>query len=251
LACTACKCHVTGLLAPPKHQRHPRRPAPLRAGWNDLYGPSSTTSAPADAATAPTDDPLVPKELPEGAVGVDMFGTPVDSDGVPLDAAGAPAPPAEENVLEEYPALAALERETAPLAEDSDMAAAVAPAPPAKTYPASDFFGSEWKIGVLWRDKKAIDVTWVRCREDGTAEFGWGAEGRWKLDDGCFLTFTRDFPLGWNGKRLFSARVGEDPNFVEGVVRGWKPFESASVMGQWQGIRLGVKDRGVAPWMEE
>ena len=123
--------------------------------------------------------------------------------------------------------------------------------PPERTYAPADFVGSEWKLGVLWRGDDKIEVTWARCLADGSAEFGWGTRGSWRLDEGRFLTFAREFPLGWNGKRLFSAKVGDDPDFVEGIVRGWKPFESASVMGQWQAIRLGVERKGVAPWWRE
>ncbi|KAH8056974.1 hypothetical protein JL722_7198 [Aureococcus anophagefferens] len=111
--------------------------------------------------------------------------------------------------------------------------------------PVSESGELEWKIGVLWRDKEKIDVTWVRCKEDGNSEWGWGASGKWRLEDGSFLTFTR-LPW-WSGALL---RRGADGNFVEGV-RGWKPFESATIMGQWQAIRLGVEGRGAAPWFED
>ena len=178
--------------------------------------------------------------LPDDAAGVDMFGNPVSESGELLgDAAAAdfeafeafpddaPLPPGFEEPAETLAAAAAFQEDVAGPAE--------------VTYREADFVGSEWKIGVLWRDKEKIDVTWVRCKEDGNSEWGWGANGKWRLEDGSFLTFTRDFPLGWNGKRLFSARVGADGNFVEGVVRGWKPFESATIMGEWQAIRLGVE----------
>ena len=198
-----------------------------------------------------------PAALPDGAAGVDMFGNPVTAAG---DVLGL----ADEATFEDLDgsvdgASSLLDGEPAPLFE-GETAAAVSSAAdafeedlagPAATYRESDFSGSEWKVGVLWRDKEKIDVTWIRCKEDGSSEWGWGARGKWRLEDSSFLTFTREFALGWNGKRLFSARVGKDANFVEGVVRGWKPFESATIMGQWQAIRLNVPDRGVAPWFDD
>ena len=173
--------------------------------------------------------------LPAGAAGVDMFGTPVAADGTPMM-----GPDDDDSVAA-----------GAPLGPDSPVGGDAAAPPPEQTYAPADFVGSEWKLGVLWRGDDKIEVTWARCLADGSAEFGWGTRGSWRLDEGRFLTFAREFPLGWNGKRLFSAKVGDDPDFVEGIVRGWKPFESASVMGQWQAIRLGVERKGVAPWWRE
>ena len=42
----------------------------------------------------------------------------------------------------------------------------------------------------------------------------------------------------------------DDYYFLEGAVRGWKPWAAADVRGQWQGIRLGVEEeeKGEAPW---
>jgi len=115
-------------------------------------------------------------------------------------------------------------------------------------YTAADFAGSEWKIGVLWRESEKIDVTWFRCKEDQNSEWGWGADGKWKVEDGIYFTVSRDFPLGWNGRRLFSAKIGRDPNYLEGIIRGWKPWEPASVMGSFQAIRLGVNRTNPPPW---
>lgn len=178
-----------------------------------------------------------PNPSPDGAAGVDMFGTPVAADGTPMM-----VPDDDDSVA----------RAGAPLAPDNPVGGGDTAAPtPERTYTPADFVGSEWKLGVLWRGDDKIEVTWARCLADGSAEFGWGTRGSWRLDEGRFLTFAREFPLGWNGKRLFSAKVGDDPDFVEGIVRGWKPFESASVMGQWQAIRLGVERKGVAPWWRD
>jgi len=242
--------------APPAPRGHALR----MSSTDTLYGASDArrTEEPAvaadgaedaaDGAEAAADG--AEAALPDDAAGVDMFGNPVSESGELLgDAAAAdfeafeafpddaPLPPGFEEPAETLAAAAAFQEDVAGPAE--------------VTYREADFVGSEWKIGVLWRDKEKIDVTWVRCKEDGNSEWGWGANGKWRLEDGSFLTFTRDFPLGWNGKRLFSARVGADGNFVEGVVRGWKPFESATIMGQWQAIRLGVEGRGAAPWFED
>ena len=189
-----------------------------------------------DSAAADAVPPTPSPGLPAGAAGVDMFGTPVAADGTPMM-----GPDDDDSVAA-----------GAPLGPDSPVGEGDAAAPPPeRTYAPADFVGSEWKLGVLWRGDDKIEVTWARCLADGSAEFGWGTRGSWRLDEGRFLTFAREFPLGWNGKRLFSAKVGDDPDFVEGIVRGWKPFESASVMGQWQAIRLGVERKGVAPWWRE
>ena len=189
-----------------------------------------------DSAAADAVPPTPSLGLPAGAAGVDMFGTPVAADGTPMM-----GPDDDDSVAA-----------GAPLGPDSPVGEGDAAAPPPeRTYAPADFVGSEWKLGVLWRGDDKIEVTWARCLADGSAEFGWGTRGSWRLDEGRFLTFAREFPLGWNGKRLFSAKVGDDPDFVEGIVRGWKPFESASVMGQWQAIRLGVERKGVAPWWRE
>ena len=122
---------------------------------------------------------------------------------------------------------------------------------PVKKYTVKDFAGSEWKIGIYWRDDDKLEVTWFRIQGDGTSQWGFGfdASGKWKMDDGVFITFTREFLLGWNGRRLFSAKIGDDPNYLEGVVRGWKPWEPASIMGTWQAIRLGVDRPRPAPWL--
>ena len=208
-----------------------RAAPPPRARVRRASSADTLDSAAADAVP-PTPSP----GLPAGAAGVDMFGTPVAADGTPMMG------------LDDDESVAA----GAPLGPDSPVGGGGAAAPPPEqTYAPADFVGSEWKLGVLWRGDDKIEVTWARCLADGSAEFGWGTRGSWRLDEGRFLTFAREFPLGWNGKRLFSAKVGDDPDFVEGIVRGWKPFESASVMGQWQAIRLGVERKGVAPWWRE
>ncbi|KAH8081710.1 hypothetical protein JL720_8833 [Aureococcus anophagefferens] len=183
LAAALCLRAAAFLGAPPAPRGHALR----MSSTDTLYGASDArrTEEPAvaadgaedaaDGAEAAASDASA--ALPDDAAGVDMFGNPE---------------PAET-----LAAAAAFQEDVAGPAE--------------ATYREADFVGSEWKIGVLWRDKEKIDVTW----------------------------------------RLFSARVGADGNFVEGVVRGWKPFESATIMGQWQAIRLGVEGRGAAPWFED
>lgn len=147
---------------------------------------------------------------------------------------------------------------------DEELAEITAPRPPepltesesrrqdetTSKYTTADFADSEWKIGVQWRDSKKIDVSWFRVKMNGSSQWGFniGSSGQWKLDDGLFITVSQDFFLGWNGKRLFSARIGDDPNYLEGIIRGWKPWEPASVMGRWQAIRLGVKRPNPPPW---
>lgn len=149
------------------------------------------------------------------SAGTDVFGNPINADGSPYTAGDS------LEVLEEVPPT---------------------------VYGESDFNGSEWKIGILWNGKKKIDVSWIRCKPMNELQWGFGAEGKWRLEDGTFVTFTRDFFLGWHGRRLFSAKIGEDSNYLEGVVRGWKPWDSATVMGQWEAIRLGVDRPEEAPW---
>jgi len=124
------------------------------------------------------------------------------------------------------------------------------PAEAEKRYTRSDLAGSEWKVGINWRDSDKIDVSWFRLKADGASEWGFfiGGQGRWKMDDGLFVTVSQDYFLGWNGKRLFSAKIGNDPNYLEGVIRGWKPWEPAAVMGRWQAIRLGVERPNPPPW---
>lgn len=121
-----------------------------------------------------------------------------------------------------------------------------------KTYRRSDFAGSEWKIGVNWRDSERIDVSWFRIKSDGTTQWGFniGSQGQWKMDEGLYLTVSQDYLFGWNGKKLYSAKISEDLNYLEGIVRGWKPWEPASVMGRWQAVRLGVDRPNLPPWAD-
>lgn len=142
---------------------------------------------------------------------------------------------------------------------EAELAALTTPEPPPepepaepKKFEAADFAGSEWKIGVLWGEEEDIEVSWFRCKDDGKSEWGFrtGNEGRWSLDDGVYLTVTRDYFLGWNGRRIYSAKVTEDCNYLEGYVRGWKPWEPASIMGQWQAFRLGVERPNPPPWVD-
>eukprot|EP00569_Conticribra_weissflogii_P006994 CAMPEP_0171335920 /NCGR_PEP_ID=MMETSP0878-20121228/5653_1 /TAXON_ID=67004 /ORGANISM="Thalassiosira weissflogii, Strain CCMP1336" /LENGTH=272 /DNA_ID=CAMNT_0011837263 /DNA_START=24 /DNA_END=842 /DNA_ORIENTATION=- len=122
-----------------------------------------------------------------------------------------------------------------------------------------DFFDTEWKIGtVLDSSPDSIATTWVRLTttDEGTNIATWGnsnkiiARGKWAIDvPSQFFSISRESLGGWFGKQIWAGTL-EDYYFMEGTVRGWSPISPASVIGQWQGIRLGVskEERGVAPW---
>ena len=127
-----------------------------------------------------------------------------------------------------------------------------------------DFYNTEWKIGTLMdnkpRDAKSIDTTWVRLitTESGENEAIWGdgAKGKWTIDvPSQFFSISKESFGGWMGKKIWAGTI-EDFYYLEGTVRGWGPLSPASVVGQWQAIRLGIVDgervteeeRGVAPW---
>lgn len=120
----------------------------------------------------------------------------------------------------------------------------------------ADFFNSEWKIGTLWNNKKDIDLTWVRLTLDGdqnVAIWGDGNKGKWKIDEPSqFFSISKETFGGWGGKKIWAGPI-LDYYFLDGSVRGWNPLLPASVLGQWQMIRLGVEEeeRGTAPWFEE
>lgn len=164
------------------------------------------------------------------SVGVDIWGNPVTEAELAALTAPEPEPTPEE---------------PEPTPEPAE------PEPP-KRFESADFAGSEWKIGVLWGEEQDIEVSWFRCKADGKSEWGFkqGNEGRWSLDDGVYLTVTRNYFLGWNGRRIYSAKVTDDCNYLEGYVRGWKPWEPASIMGQWQAFRLGVERPNPPPWVD-
>jgi len=193
------------------------------------------------------------QEPPSPVVGVDVFGNPVTAaDVAPLTANGAPpeegsafepSSPGEQLAYDENGGEMVVGGPAEPLVPEKQQ----------RFYNEAEFAGSEWKIGILWRDTSEIDVTWFRCKPDGDSEwgYGFGSDGKWRVEDGAFITITRDFPLGWHGRRLFSARLGDDENYIEGVVRGWKPWEPASVMGRFQAIRLGVERPNPPPWLDD
>ena len=127
-----------------------------------------------------------------------------------------------------------------------------------------DFYNTEWKIGTLMdnkpRDAKSIDTTWVRLvtTDSGENEAIWGdgAKGKWTIDvPSQFFSISKESFGGWLGKKIWAGTI-EDFYYLEGTVRGWGPISPASVVGQWQGVRLAVVDgervtaeeRGVAPW---
>lgn len=130
-----------------------------------------------------------------------------------------------------------------------------------------DFYNTEWKIGTLMdgkpRDAKSIDTTWVRLvtTETGENKAIWGddSKGKWTIDvPSQFFSISKESFGGWFGKKIWAGTI-EDFYFLEGTVRGWSPISPASVVGQWQAIRLGVVDgervspeeRGEAPWFTE
>eukprot|EP00584_Thalassiosira_punctigera_P001243 CAMPEP_0172525866 /NCGR_PEP_ID=MMETSP1067-20121228/890_1 /TAXON_ID=265564 ORGANISM="Thalassiosira punctigera, Strain Tpunct2005C2" /NCGR_SAMPLE_ID=MMETSP1067 /ASSEMBLY_ACC=CAM_ASM_000444 /LENGTH=269 /DNA_ID=CAMNT_0013309247 /DNA_START=22 /DNA_END=831 /DNA_ORIENTATION=+ len=127
-----------------------------------------------------------------------------------------------------------------------------------------DFYNTEWKIGTLMdddpRNAKSIDTTWVRLltTEDGDNKAVWGdgSEGKWTVDVPTqFFSISKESFGGWLGKKIWAGTI-EDYYYLEGTVRGWSPISPASVVGQWQGVRLGVvngdrvgeEERGEAPW---
>jgi len=125
-----------------------------------------------------------------------------------------------------------------------------------------DLYNSEWKVGTNWnkaKNRDDIKVTWVRLVIDpknmkkNIAIWGDGAQGLWKLDERAqFLTVSKETFGGWFGKKIWAGPIN-DYYFMQGTVRGWNPISPASVLGQWQMIRLGVEkeEAGAAPWFEE
>eukprot|EP00985_Skeletonema_marinoi_P033440 scaffold41334_cov146-Skeletonema_marinoi.AAC.1 len=132
-----------------------------------------------------------------------------------------------------------------------------------------DFYNTEWKIGTLMDDTPksptSIDTTWVRLMttEDGQtnkAVWGDGSKGKWMIDvPSQFFSISKETFGGWFGKQIWAGTI-EDFYFLDGTVRGWSPLSPASVIGQWQAIRLGnmdggdrvsAEERGEAPWFME
>lgn len=133
-----------------------------------------------------------------------------------------------------------------------------------------DFYNTEWKIGTLMegspRSTTSIDTTWVRLMttEDGQtnkAVWGDGSKGKWMIDvPSQFFSISKETFGGWFGKQIWAGTI-DDFYFLEGTVRGWSPISPASVVGQWQAIRLGsmedgsdrvsAEERGEAPWFME
>eukprot|EP00518_Triparma_eleuthera_P020604 CAMPEP_0197569638 /NCGR_PEP_ID=MMETSP1320-20131121/39344_1 /TAXON_ID=91990 /ORGANISM="Bolidomonas sp., Strain RCC2347" /LENGTH=205 /DNA_ID=CAMNT_0043132015 /DNA_START=205 /DNA_END=818 /DNA_ORIENTATION=+ len=103
---------------------------------------------------------------------------------------------------------------------------------------ASDFHGSEWKVGTLPVGSSIpsdISTTWVRLMapEGDPKAFGqgrqvavWGddSKGTWAFDAGSqFLSFSKDTPLSLGGKTIWACGI-DDYYYLSGVVRGWKPW---------------------------
>lgn len=91
---------------------------------------------------------------------------------------------------------------------------------------------------------------------ENEAIWGDGAKGKWTIDvPSQFFSISKESFGGWLGKKIWAGTI-EDFYYLEGTVRGWGPISPASVVGQWQGVRLGVvngervtaEERGVAPW---
>mmetsp|Transcript_17924 Transcript_17924/g.43107 ORF Transcript_17924/g.43107 Transcript_17924/m.43107 type:complete len:250 (+) Transcript_17924:67-816(+) len=130
----------------------------------------------------------------------------------------------------------------------------------------SDFYNTEWKLGTLMEGKprsaESIDTTWVRLVTNDMGEnlaiWGDDAKGKWTVDvPSQFFSISKESFGGWFGKQIWAGTI-EDFYYLEGTVRGWGPISPASVVGQWQAVRLGVVDgdrvsveeRGEAPWFE-
>jgi len=122
----------------------------------------------------------------------------------------------------------------------------------------SDFLGSEWKVGTAWNKIDAVDTTWVRLvidekTDNNLAIWGDGGRGTWKVDVAAqFFTVSQDTFGGWGGKKIWAGPI-EDFYYLQGTVRGWNVISPASVIAQWQMIRLGVdrEEAGAAPWFKE
>lgn len=69
-------------------------------------------------------------------------------------------------------------------------------------------------VVIFWRGL-VFGCMHVRTRARLQFELEWGvnARGTWDLD-GQFLSFSRDFALGWGGKRLFAAKLTQKQNEV-------------------------------------
>lgn len=120
----------------------------------------------------------------------------------------------------------------------------------------AEFVKSEWLVGTNWdKSQDRIDETWVRLitTEDGKNLAYWGdnSEGKWSLDVASqFLSISKENP--WWGKNIW-AGVVDDYYYLQGTVRGWTFWQSASVLAQWQAKRLGVdpQEAGTPPWFQE
>lgn len=122
-----------------------------------------------------------------------------------------------------------------------------------ETLTEADYLGSEWAVGTCFDNNNGkIQETWVRLvtKEDkNIAIWGDSSEGTWSLDVASqFFSISKEYL--W-GKQIW-AGVVDDYYFVQGTVRGWTYLTPASVLGQWQGKRLGVdpEEAGTPPWFE-
>lgn len=77
-------------------------------------------------------------------------------------------------------------------------------------------------------------------KEDGSVIWLNKAKGSWRLrTKSRDLVFYRDFLLGWNGKRIFAAKLLDNSCdiYLEGEIKGWAPFMSLDTMGYFQAVR--------------
>lgn len=123
-----------------------------------------------------------------------------------------------------------------------------------------EFKDSEWLVstarynatGGIYDD--GITETKVRLETNAkgkmVARWADKAQGDWYFDRARqYLCISKE---NWVSRTLWVCTV-EDYYYLEGPVQGWTLWSPASVLGQWQAIRLGIdeKDAGPAPWFQE
>ncbi|CAM9181319.1 unnamed protein product [Discosporangium mesarthrocarpum] len=131
-----------------------------------------------------------------------------------------------------------------PQADDGGVAKPALTRKRLKRYFAKDFAGSSWTIAIQWFGaRNKIETTKVALKEDGSVVWLNRAKGTWKLHTRSrTLCFYRDFFLGWNGKRIYAARLTHNHGdmYLEGDIKGWGPFFSLDTMGTFQAVRRGI-----------
>ena len=123
------------------------------------------------AATSAGDDAASEPESAESAASPEWWSEDAGEQDAPVDDTMASI---FQNMPEEL-------QTTAP---EPEAAAAPAPEPEEeRKFTFEDFVGSEWKVGLLWRGKDEADVTWARCEADESVTWGFGARGKWRIDE--------------------------------------------------------------------